>query len=252
MTDPLFTKLHIATLTIALCVMIIFTVWPALDLMISTALTNDQGQFIAVELGYPAKVNSTLKQTLELIAFGSLLYTIWLWAARRLDRAWLYCWTYITLNLVVGPGVIVNLILKAHVGRPRPAHLTQFGGSSTFTPAFQISDQCASNCSFTSGEAALVATLVFVGVSLMWSHLGPRARRFALIGGAGLIVFGSSLRVLLGRHFTSDVTVSVLISALLALALYRLLGIATARDSFAPSELRARFDALLGSVMWWR
>ena len=35
----------------------------------------------------------------------------------------------LTLSLIVGPGILVNLILKDHWGRPRPVHVTMFGGT---------------------------------------------------------------------------------------------------------------------------
>ena len=35
-------------------------------------------------------------------------------------------------TMVVGPGLIVNLVLKDHTGRPRPREITEFGGTEKF------------------------------------------------------------------------------------------------------------------------
>ena len=44
------------------------------------------------------------------------------------------CW-------LVGPGLLVNTVLKDHVGRPRPVQLEQFRGHERYVPPFQIALQ---------------------------------------------------------------------------------------------------------------
>ena len=62
--------------------------------------------------------------------------------------------------LVVGPGLLVNGLLKEHWGRPRPIATDLFGGEAPFQKAWVISDWCDRNCSFVSGEASAAAWLV--------------------------------------------------------------------------------------------
>jgi lipid A 4'-phosphatase len=62
---------------------------------------------------------------------------------------------FLLLTLGIGPGLFVNTILKDHYGRARPFQVSEFGGNDHFTPAFVISDQCDTNCSFVSGDASL-------------------------------------------------------------------------------------------------
>jgi len=252
MTDPLFTRLHVAVLTTALCATVIFTLWPGIDIMVSTAMTDGQGHFIAAEMTFPSVFNAWLRKVTEIGALLAILYTAWLWLALRGDRNWLRCWTFVSASFLIGPGVVVNLLLKEHVGRARPANTTLFGGEGHFTPAFQISDQCTTNCSFTSGEAALTSAWVFVIVALLWGGLSARGRAWALWLGASLVLISPALRVMLGRHFLSDVVVSVLISALATLAMYRLLNIGEARAAFAPAQLRARAGAIVELLRWRR
>ena len=52
--------------------------------------------------------------------------------------------------VIMAPGIVVNSILKENVGRPRPIHITEYGGTAVFQPPFVISNQCENNCSFVS------------------------------------------------------------------------------------------------------
>jgi len=61
---------------------------------------------------------------------------------------------YLLAVLIVGPGLIVNVVFKDHFGRARPAQIVEFGGTKQFTPALVPTDQCHKNCSFSSGHAA--------------------------------------------------------------------------------------------------
>lgn len=62
---------------------------------------------------------------------------------------------YLSLVLLLGPGWLVNSVLKNHWDRARPYQVTQFGGNKTFSAAWMPSDQCSHNCSFTSGHASM-------------------------------------------------------------------------------------------------
>lgn len=247
MTDAALARLRIAALTGVICLIVLLALWPELDLMVSTALTDGQGNFIAVRMGFPVDLSAVLRRVMETLALAAIVYTAWLWLARRTDKDWLYGWSFVSGSFLLGPGLIVNLVLKEHVGRARPANVTFFGGQNDFTAAFRISDQCATNCSFSSGEAALAATWALVVVSLLWGGLSPQGRSRALLIGGAFWLVGAGLRVVLGRHFLSDVLVSTLIAVLVTMVLYRLLNIAGARDAFTPARLRAR-----AKVLTWR
>lgn len=108
---------------------------------------------------------------------------------------------FLLVALLIGPGLITNLVLKDNWGRARPVQVQEFGGTSTYTPALQPTDQCDRNCSFVSGDGAVGFYLhcIFYVVPPAW-----RRRAFAagLIGGG--VVFGG-LRVAMGAHFFSDV-----------------------------------------------
>ena len=120
------------------------------------------------------------------------------------------------LVLALGPGLVVNGILKEHWGRARPRDVTEFGGERHFTPAFVISDQCERNCSFTAGHPSAGFALAALGYAYV-----SRRRRWSVIAAAtgfGLLV--GLARVAAGGHFLSD----VLFSGIIVIGLTILLG----------------------------
>lgn len=134
-------------------------------------------------------------------------------------------WGFILMLYVIGPGIIVNGILKAHWGRARPNRVTDFGGSLDFTPFYVVSDECGRNCSFVSGEGASSMALgIALGVILLslGPRLGPRWRRGLFGAALAVPVVGGGLRLAAGGHFLSDTVFAGLIVAGLGIALYAL------------------------------
>jgi lipid A 4'-phosphatase len=132
----------------------------------------------------------------------------------RLDRNALI---FLVAALAIGPGILVNTVLKDHWGRARPYQIEAFGGSRQFTPATMPADQCTRNCSFVSGHAA-------VGFSLVaFAFLMPIGRRRDLVFGAAL-AFGALVgfaRIAAGHHFLSDVVDAGLLVVATSWLLYR-------------------------------
>ena len=124
---------------------------------------------------------------------------------------------YLLAVLIIGPGVVVNLVFKDHWGRARPAHTQEFGGERTFSPPLVISDQCARNCSFVSGDASVGFSLAALGLVF-----ASRRRRWMTIGLTAGIALGI-LRIALGRHYPSDVIFSGVFVLLTAAVLHRLM-----------------------------
>jgi lipid A 4'-phosphatase len=124
---------------------------------------------------------------------------------------------FLALSLAVGPGLIVNGLLKPYSGRPRPIEIARFGGTLDFRPAFDFGGDCTGNCSFVSGDASV--GFAFVAVAL----LVPR-RRAVAVGGAVALGAGIGLaRVVAGAHFLSDIVFAGFVTVLPILALYWLM-----------------------------
>ncbi|MEO1380083.1 MAG: phosphatase PAP2 family protein [Pseudomonadota bacterium] len=105
----------------------------------------------------------------------------------------------LTTTLIIWPLLIVNGVLKAFWGRPRPWQSEPFGGTSPFIEAGRISEHCAANCSFVSGEAASagwLALLVFI--------FPPALRPLAAMILIPASIFMAGLRIGFGAHYTSD------------------------------------------------
>jgi len=110
---------------------------------------------------------------------------------------------YLTAVVLAGPGVIVNVILKSHWGRPRPHETEGLGGHEAFERLLQY-DPSSSGKSFPSGHASMGFYFFAVGFALL--ALGHRRL------GLGTIVFGGIAgftigwaRLVGGDHFPSDV-----------------------------------------------
>jgi lipid A 4'-phosphatase len=153
-------------------------------------------------------------------------------------------WVMITALFILGPGVLVNLVLKSVSGRARPADVTLFGGDANFTPAWLFSDQCVSNCSFVSGEGSGAAALVISGV-LVLLELRSRLGDFWLrIGTTALVLLGvmaAAQRVATGRHFLSDTVFAILLIFGLAVVLHGLIVDKVSRQTLvSQAKLRLR------------
>ncbi|ESR25179.1 phosphatase PAP2 family protein [Lutibaculum baratangense] len=121
-------------------------------------------------------------------------------------------------GLALGPGLIVNGLLKVHWGRPRPVQVDVFGGDAVHRMVWVISDGCDRNCSFVSGEASSSAWLVAAALA------APKPVRPAAT--AATLLYAGSLslnRMAFGGHFLSDVVLAWLICGLVFAVLHRLI-----------------------------
>ena len=201
--------------------LVIFGLWPGIDLAVS-------GYFHDAS-GFPVKRNPWIEGLRNALWDASLLMP--LLAAILLGRAFwrktaTRFWGYILALFVIGPGLIVNAGFKAHWGRARPSQITEFGGAAHFTPAWEISDQCAKNCSFVSGEGAGATALAIALLLILYRFRHRIAAPLYRAGQGGTLMmlgFVGWQRIAAGGHFLSDVVLSMLLVALIAAVLARLM-----------------------------
>lgn len=124
----------------------------------------------------------------------------------------------ILLAIAMGPGLIVNAVLKENWSRPRPGAVLASGDDSSFRAWWEPTGNCKRNCSFASGEASAAFSTLAVAV------VTPLAIRYTAITLALLygILIGA-IRVAAGGHFVSDVVFAGVISALVVWALHGLI-----------------------------
>jgi membrane-associated PAP2 superfamily phosphatase len=109
---------------------------------------------------------------------------------------------FLVLLLAVGPGLVVNVILKDNHGRPRPREIIEFGGKHHFTQIWERGET-GRNSSFPSGHASAGFYLVAPWFLLRRRHR-PAAAGCLLAG----LSYGSlvgAARIMQGGHFLTDV-----------------------------------------------
>lgn len=134
---------------------------------------------------------------------------------------------YLLISAAIGPGFIVNYVFKENFYRARPSQIEYFNGSKVFSQAFVISDQCDTNCSFSSGHAAMGYYFTAIAYALIIARKNKPSnnkseRDFTILYSIG-ILFGSLVglsRILMGRHFLSDVVTSCAVVLIINHLLY--------------------------------
>jgi lipid A 4'-phosphatase len=124
---------------------------------------------------------------------------------------------YLVVLMILGPGLIVNALLKDNFGRPRPRSITEYGGKYDYEAPLSY-DASSPGKSFPCGHASM--GFYFFGIYILFR----KSRKY--LARAGLytaIIFGSLIgvaRMLQGGHFFSDVIYSAALLYILALWLY--------------------------------
>ncbi len=168
-------------------------------------------QFIYHYSNLPALALALTGLVLFGISFSGIRHVKW----RRIGL-------FLLLVLGIGPGLIVNSLLKDQWGRPRPRNIIEFEGKYAYEPLLTM-DATSTGNSFPSGHASM-GFYLFVP----WFFLRSRRRLFAYallafgIGAGALIGY---IRMIQGGHFASDVVIAGLVVYLTAFALYRILGL---------------------------
>ncbi len=216
-----------------LMLLAVFYSFPAIDIAVSefffTPDLCSPDKPAGVICGIFAVGSSPVLQTVRTVLFylpGAVLaaFIIWLIHSQLTDRtapaaAYRHNVVLLCVSWLLDVILVVNLVLKAYSGRPRPDETTLFSGLNPFVPAGDISGACAANCSFISGEAASAGWLVcalFV--------LPVRLRRWLSIPVTLLAVGTAFLRVAFGRHFLSDALLGFLSAPVVFLFLIAIFG----------------------------
>jgi len=106
---------------------------------------------------------------------------------------------FLVATLALAPGLMVNVILKDHWGRPRPIDVTQLGGNERFVAWWDPRGDCPANCSFVSGDVAGAAW------TFAPAALAPPQWRLLAYGAAFAFTVGmGTIRIMAGAHFVSD------------------------------------------------
>jgi lipid A 4'-phosphatase len=193
----------IIALTIATITGLAFGFYPQLDLMISTpfhAMTSGGNNFaprIYPPLMLARDAGLWVGTLLVVPAVAALLIKLIL--PRRKMMVSGRAVVFLIATLALAPGLLVNVLLKDHWGRPRPIDVTQFGGTDHFVAWWDPRGNCPNNCAFVSGDVA-GAFWTIAPAALAPPQWRALAYGAALALGTGM----AAMRVMAGGHFISD------------------------------------------------
>ncbi len=208
---------------IAVCLLLVaaasavFLVFPGIDLWFSNLFHRAKGGFWLRRndaLGFFRMTNDVLIAALVVGLIASVVVKLVRPDSPSPVRPNIV--VFLLSTLVLGPLVLVNVILKNTWGRPRPVQVDAFGGDAPYVEVWRITDWCADNCSFVSGEASSAIWLVAVALVL------PKSVRGAAT--AAMIVYALLLslnRIAFGGHFLSDVLISFGLTLFLVAVVHR-------------------------------
>jgi len=195
---------------------ILFQIRPEIDRMVAAAMWRLHAipALRAIGDAEPAAMSVAVALFAGLLVFAFLsLLLRW-----KLHKERLRALLFILATFAIGPGLIVNVVLKDHWGRPRPVHTVELGGTAAFVPVLETSRECGQNCSFVSGDVS--AAIAFLAVAML---LPPIPRRWASVGILLLAVAIGATRMVVGAHFLSDLLLAAGFTILVMQICYRLI-----------------------------
>lgn len=218
MSDRLRWGVRLAVWGLPLALLLVVMLFPEIEIGLTRAFFDAEQQFFPFRI---APLGDFVRKTLPIILFALAALVAILGLIAALRRRTLFgvgprVALYLLASLALGPGLVVNVVLKDHWGRPRPSTIAEFSGPNTYVPPFIPSTQCDDNCSFPSGHAALGFWMV------AFALLAPQRHRQLSVAAA--LLFGSLVglaRIAQGGHFLSDVLVSGLLVSGFCLWLHR-------------------------------
>jgi membrane-associated PAP2 superfamily phosphatase len=209
----------ILALTVAAAVGLVFGLYPQLDIDISRLFYNpDMKATYALRMALVPVRETAMWLIAALAAPAAVALVLKLIAPQRRLLLPGRAVVFLLATLALGPGLIVNVVLKDYYGRPRPVDVEAFGGTKPFVAWWDPRGACPHNCSFVSGD-------VSGGFwTLAPAALAPPPWRAAAYTAA--VAFGSGiavLRMIFGGHFITDAVFAAVITFVIIWLTYNLL-----------------------------
>lgn len=185
----------------ALVIGLLFALWPEFDLRAASLFFDPASGFFLSRRPFLMRIRD-IAMWVAAFFVALAVFSLAIAALRGPTRSLLSGRTslFLILTMVLGPGLLVNGVLKDHWHRPRPVQVTEFGGTKSFMPWWNPTGSCERNCSFVAGEASGAFW------TLAPAALAPPAwRAIAVTAAVGFGLAVGALRMSFGAHFLSDV-----------------------------------------------
>ena len=225
---------------------LVFAINPSLDLRISAAFYGSNAQALTGPGSFAVNALRIFNLALVVVFMGlagaALIVRMSSSTAPMLVPARAAC--LVLLVYLAGPALMANAIFKEHWSRPRPGHVTEFGGKHNFKPWWDPRGTCSQNCSFVSGEASSAFAV------LALAAIAPIGWRFRAVGAAllyGMLIGG--IRIMVGGHFASDVIFAGVFTALVVWVVHGLIYRWSTRVD--EQEAQKRIDAFAARLRSW-
>ena len=209
-------RLALVLLVATAASIVVFSVFPDLDLWVARALLRSDGLFLG-QNSYP--LNWLHEKAVPWMVKLCLAFFVLALIAQLFGRSIAGISAkealFVIAVFAVGPGLLANTLAKDHSGRPRPTDAQPFGGPFAYAAPFAFDGACPNNCSFVSGDAA--AGFAFLAPAAL---LPAGWRRRGIIGALALGGAIGLMRILQGGHFLSDVIFAGLLVAATTLAIH--------------------------------
>lgn len=203
---------------LTLAVAVIFLAFPETDMVVAKTFYTGGNGFLHRDGPVHVFVDTWGRPGLKLLVIAVLvLACVSLLSGGRFPKWRRRAIVFMGLSYAIGPALLVNAALKNVIGRARPKHIEALGGDKMFSAAFVQADQCATNCSFVSGDVAFVAA--GLGFALL---LEGGKRQLAIGVCLGLTAMTGYYRMGVGAHFLSDVVLAAMFCFTITLALHHL------------------------------
>jgi lipid A 4'-phosphatase len=154
-----------------------------------------------------------------LLSITGLVF-IWLSFQAMKWVKWRKVGLFLFLAMLLGPGLIINVVLKDNWGRPRPRNTVEFGGKYVYEKVLSI-DRSSPGNSFPCGHASMGFFLFIPWFVLRKKH--NALARLSLITGISYGLLIGLARVAQGGHYASDVMIAGILTYLTGTGLFYLL-----------------------------
>ena len=205
-----------ATLT---AVSFIFMGFPQIDIAVSALFYKPEQNFLLRDTPLHLFVDSWIRPSIKYLTVTLVVACVYkLFLGKSPIKRRFNIVAFLFASFLVGPVLLVNGLLKEFIGRARPKNIIEYGGTKIFSPAYFPADQCETNCSFVSGDAA--AAFSTIAFALIFNG---KLRFHLVVVALSFGVLVSIYRLGTGAHFLSDTVLSGLFCILIILILERML-----------------------------